>query len=127
MGLAHSVVVMRAQTDQALNQEIMHGVVNQSWQIDAVAERHCEFLNRFLPIERAVKRQKFLDMQWCFELRTLLIYEYRRILMHDADLAPTLLRCGWPGTTATWLAGRIYQPRSVPCDTLKRRWKPQEG
>ena len=109
MGLVNNVIVMRAQTHRHVNQRVMHQVVSHGWKVDSLGERYEEYLGRFRPIERALKRKNTLTAQSCFHLRTILIREYRRILLHDTDLPATLLPRSWPGSAATRLTGRLYQ------------------
>ena len=117
MGLVNRVIVMRAETHRSASQRIMHELVGQGWQVDALAQRYAGFLGRFRPIERALKRSTPLSAQSCFQLRTLLIHEYRRILLHDADLPEKMLPRGWPGVRATRLTKEIY--RSVSSGALR--------
>ena len=44
-----------------------------------------------------------------FLIRTLLIHEYRRILLSDADLPEELLPANWPGKTAFQLTAKLYE------------------
>jgi len=48
------------------------------------------------------------DSQTCFVVRTLLIHEYRRILLADPDLPAALLPVDWPGRTAAELTQLLY-------------------
>ena len=109
MGLSERVIVMRAETLRLASEWVMHEAVRQGWRVDELARRYREFLERFRPIERALKRAKVLDPQSCFQLRTLLVHEYRRILLHDADLPTQLLPRRWPGVSATRLTKGIYR------------------
>lgn len=109
MGLSDRVIIMRAETLQPTSEWLMHEVIGQGWRVDDLAHRYHVFLDRFQPIERALKRVKRLDPRSCFQLRTLLIHEYRRILLHDSDLPTQLLPDRWPGVSATRLTTGIYR------------------
>jgi len=44
----------------------------------------------------------------CFVIRTLMIHEYRRILLVDPDLPDALLPDAWPGRAAAELTKAMY-------------------
>ena len=113
MGLSERVIVTRAETLRLAGERVMHETVGHGWRVDELALRYREFLARFRPIERALKRVKTLDPRSCFQLRTLLVHEYRRILLHDADLPAQLLPRRWPGVSATRLTKGIYRQISA--------------
>ena len=48
------------------------------------------------------------DGEAAFIGRTVLIHEYRRILLHDPDVPEALLPADWPGTQARKRCARIY-------------------
>ena len=51
-----------------------------------------------------------------FQVRTLLIQEYRRILLRDPLLPAELLPAGWNGTAAYQLCRNLYQVVYQPAD-----------
>ncbi len=57
----------------------------------------------------AVTRARALAPEQCFQLRTLSIHEYRRILLNDTDLPDELLPGNWAGKAARNLAANIYR------------------
>ena len=117
MDLVERVIVMRAETHRLATERVMHELVGQAWRVAELADRYRGFLDRFRPIERALKRSAALEPEACFQLRTLLVHEYRRILLHDADLPPQLLPRRWPGVVATHLTNNIY--RRISQGTLR--------
>jgi phenylacetic acid degradation operon negative regulatory protein len=51
-----------------------------------------------------------------FVLRTLVVHEYRRVLLKDPELPPDLLPEDWTGASARRLAGRLYHALRDPAD-----------
>lgn len=87
----------------------LKGLVHECWNLDQLAEGYQSFLERFRPILRAVEAQPELDPEQCFQLRTLLIHYYRRILLRDPQLPEKLLPADWSGTSARVLCRNIYR------------------
>ena len=76
--------------------------VERAWQ---------QFLTRFEPLEAGLDQ---LSLAEAFFVRTLLIHEYRRVLLRDPNLPKALLPAHWPGEQARQLCERLYRA------TLKR-------
>jgi len=109
MGLTDSAVVMTAQTEELASRACLRKLAHTSWKLDDIALRYEHFLEDFRGIFSAVKRTRRPGPQDCFVVRTLLIHEYRRILLSDVDLPGELLPVNWPGKTALELTARIYR------------------
>ena len=84
-------------------------LVHESWQLDATAAAYRAFLDNFRPLQRWASRQRRLDPEAAFIVRTLLIHDFRRVLLHDTPLPEELLPPGWPGAEALALTGSLYQ------------------
>ena len=50
-----------------------------------------------------------MSAEQAFQLRTLLVHEYRRILLRDSDLPAKLLPDNWVGHEALQVVGSIYR------------------
>lgn len=87
--------------------------VHECWQLEATATAYHRFLDNFRPLWRWASRQKTLDPEAAFLVRTLLIHDFRRALLHDTPLPRELLPAGWPGAEALALTGRLYQALST--------------
>ena len=109
MGLTNQVVVLTAETEELASRAALKKLTHTSWKLDDVAGRYEKFLQKFRPVFTATKRVQNLDPQDCFLIRTLLIHEYRRILLSDADLPDQLLPVNWPGKTAFDLTANFYR------------------
>ncbi len=107
--LADKVVVLSAQTLEVVSAEGMKELCRECWGLDQIAGRYESFLKTFRPVIQAVRRARTLDPAQCFQLRTLLVHEYRRILLHDTDLPDELLPADWPGHEALNLTASLYR------------------
>ncbi len=106
--LAHKVVVLTAQTLDAVSAEGLKKLSHDRWRLDQIAARYDAFLARFRPLLQSMRRARAPDPAQCFQVRTLLIHEYRRILLHDTDLPDALLPPNWPGRQASRLTATLY-------------------
>lgn len=104
LGLASKVVVLAAQTGDQASQDVLQQLSFRSWNIKTLEQRYRQFSDRF----GAISTDTLSDSQ-CFALRTLLIHEYRRILLRDADLPQELLPKGWSGLQALGTVTRTYR------------------
>jgi len=122
--MADMVDVSTTLQDLCVNNEVIHmesqligtqtstplkELVHECWNLQQLAEDYQTFLERFRPIFRALEGAKTLDPEQCFQLRTLMIHHYRRVLLRDPQLPEKLLPAEWAGTSARILARNIYR------------------
>lgn len=86
-----------------------------------LAQRYVEFIQIYQPLMDRLKEilknvdcdhdveSKTIPLQHLFQLRVLLIHEYRRILLKDHQLMPSMLPADWPAKQAVDLVIEIYQ------------------
>lgn len=84
-------------------------LVKECWNLDELSESYRQFLNRFRPIWNELKNTDDLHPEDCFLVRTLLIHEYRRVLLRDPQLPEELLPSDWEGTAARLLCRNLYR------------------
>ncbi|MBB1485974.1 phenylacetic acid degradation operon negative regulatory protein PaaX [Oceanospirillum sediminis] len=84
-------------------------LVKDCWNLDELSESYRLFLNKFRPIWNELKNEDYLDPEDCFLVRTLLIHEYRRVLLRDPQLPEELLPSDWEGTAARLLCRNLYR------------------
>ena len=110
MGLKDRVVIWESANFQADCRRTLQRLVCSEWGIEALGEDYRNFLAVFGKALRSIKRKKIaLAPISCFQLRTLLIHEYRRILLKDMDLPVELLPPDWPGSAAQGLVIELYR------------------
>ncbi len=109
LGLVDRTVVMRA-TAEALSGAASHvELLRNCWDLDKVADGYRAFLDRFRPVWRALEAADRLDPEACFLIRTLLIHDYRRVLLRDPQLPEELLPVDWAGAAARALCRNLYR------------------
>jgi phenylacetic acid degradation operon negative regulatory protein len=109
MQIADQVAILESTTINESSATQMREMVFQSWDIEALGQNYEQFLDNFRPILKEVQAAKQLDDESCFQIRTFLVHEYRRILLHDSDLPDELLPTNWPGTSAYHLTANLYR------------------
>lgn len=107
-GAADKVVVLEAHTTELASRAALKRLAHESWNLDELALRYEKFLKAFHPVLKATKSARKVDPAQCFQARTLLIHEYRRIVLHDTDLPDELLPADWPGRRARVLTSSLY-------------------
>lgn len=92
-------------------------LVRRAWNLNALSVAYGQFSATYRPIVDDLKDGSAgdLDEQSAFLLRTLLIHDYRRLLLRDPELPEVLLPVNWPGQKARTLCRELYTlltPRS---------------
>jgi phenylacetic acid degradation operon negative regulatory protein len=79
------------------------------WQLDEVDLAYLEFLKSFEPVAAELGDGLRLTDAQAFQLRTLLVHDWRRIVLRDPLLPRAMLPGDWPGTRAQKLTADIYR------------------
>lgn len=107
LGLADQIVVMTGQTIKSEN--AMRSLAHASWNLDEIDKRYASFVKQFRPLIAAVAKTPEVNEQTAFLIRTLLVQEYRKILLRDPQLPAELLPTGWHGAAAYQLCRNLYK------------------
>ena len=102
------VVVMQAHALGALSSRPLQQLVRDCWDLATIAHDYQRFIRRFQPVTRAFKATAANDPEQCFVVRTLLMHEFRRVLLRDPQLPQQLLPKDWPGETARRMCRELY-------------------
>lgn len=106
LDVADDVVVLTGETLR--NEAGMQRLAADCWKLDELAEQYAGFVKRFRPTLRILEKNADIEPQTAFVVRTLLIQEYRKILLRDPLLPEELLAADWPGATAYQLCRNLY-------------------
>jgi phenylacetic acid degradation operon negative regulatory protein len=79
------------------------------WQLDKLDASYRQFLKAFGPVAGEIADGASLGDAQAFQLRTLLIHDWRRIVLRDPLLPAAMLPEDWPGTRALELVGGVYR------------------
>ncbi len=101
-----ALVVMTGRTLQS--EAAMRSLTQASWTLDDIDDRYERFVTMFRPLIAALKKSPEVAPATAFLVRSLLIQEYRKILLRDPQLPAELLPAGWHGTAAYQLCRNLY-------------------
>lgn len=101
------LIVMRGQTIRS--EHAMRELTRDCWNLDDIDARYVEFVTRFRPLFQALSRTPEISDKSAFLVRTLLIQEYRKVLLRDPLLPVELLPAGWHGAAAYQLCRNLYR------------------
>ena len=106
LDVANRLVVLSGQTVR--NESGMRELAHSSWNLEHLDRRYAEFVAIFRPIVRALASDTQVSDKTAFMMRTLLIQEYRKILLRDPMLPEQLLPANWHGNAAYQLCRNLY-------------------
>jgi len=107
LGVADDVVVMSGRIER--NESGMRRLTRQSWNLDDIDSAYASFVERFSPLIAAYGKDANVTPKSAFLVRTLLIQEYRKVLLRDPQLPAELLPAGWHGAAAYQLCRNLYR------------------
>ncbi|MDC4605898.1 phenylacetic acid degradation operon negative regulatory protein PaaX [Acinetobacter baumannii] len=119
LNMSEQVVVFKAETLQLFNNSVdtIGRMLRTNWPIDELRQRYLQFLDIFREIGVLLMQEnEQLEPLQAFQIRTLLIHYYRRILLKDPALPLELLPTDWPAISARTLSMNIYKKVFEPAD-----------
>ncbi|PIL91783.1 PaaX family transcriptional regulator [Acinetobacter pittii] len=119
LNMSEQVVVFKAETLQLFNNSVdtIGRMLRTNWPIDVLRQRYLQFLDIFREIGVLLMQEnEQLEPVQAFQIRTLLIHYYRRILLKDPALPLELLPTDWPAISARTLSMNIYKKVFEPAD-----------
>lgn len=102
-------IVMQSEPQELLTSKALRLQVKENWNLDHLGDRYNNFLNQFRPLWNELKVEDSLSLEDCFIARTLLIHEYRKLLLRDPLLPDELLPGDWEGRGARQLCRNLYR------------------
>jgi phenylacetic acid degradation operon negative regulatory protein len=84
-------------------------LVSRAWDLAHTADAYQRFRHAFAPLRQALAEGAALSDLDALVARTLLIHQYRRVVLRDPLLPAALLAPDWPGAEARRLAADIYR------------------
>lgn len=100
------VAVLNASGIDAYPEQSLQNILHQAFKLTEVALAWRQFVARFEPMLSELEN---LSPAEAFFVRTLLIHEYRRVLLRDPHLPEALLPADWPGVHGRQLCKTLYR------------------
>ena len=107
LGIEEALIILRGETIRG--EGAMSNLVRNSWNLDDIDARYAEFVERFQPVYAALSGRSHPSDREAFVIRTLLIQEYRKVLLRDPWLPAELLPENWHGAAAYQLCRNLYR------------------
>lgn len=104
-GAVDQVVVLNAQSIATYSSKPLQAVMHATFKLDEVEAAFRQFVTRFKPM---LPQAASLTPAEAFFVRTLLIHEYRKVLLRDPNLPQSLLPAAWLGLQARQLCEMLY-------------------
>lgn len=100
------VAVLNASGIDTYSDQPLQNILHQAFKLTEVALAWKQFIERFEPMLSELEN---LGPAEAFFVRTLLIHEYRRVLLRDPHLPAALLPADWPGVHGRQLCKTLYR------------------
>ncbi len=108
LGLSGRVTVLRASTEDSRSRAAIQALARRKWDLDGLRARYDDFLDFYRPLARDLGPDELTPEQ-SFWLRTLMVHDYRRVLLRDPGFPDEILPAGWFGFAACELIRRAYK------------------
>lgn len=86
------------------------------WPSGEIAAAYRGFIEAYTPFAAALARARPVPPGEAIAARTLLVHDWRRIVLRDPGLPPALLPTDWPGEAARRLARSVYARLAAPSE-----------
>ena len=100
------VAVLSAESIESYSRKPLQTIMHDTFRLARVEQAWQQFIARFAPVAAELQS---LNQAEAFFVRTLLIHEYRRVLLRDPNLPEALLPTDWPGVQARQLCETLYR------------------
>ena len=100
------ITLMKASSIDTYSRKPLIDLMQQTFDLSHIDTAWTQFIKRFASLTAGAST---LNPAEAFYVRTLLIHEYRRILLRDPNLPDELLPASWSGLEARQLCQTLYQ------------------
>lgn len=116
--MTDQVVIFKAETLQFWQESFptIKRMVEINWPINELHQRYEKFIGDFREFLNLINQSDDMSSSQAFQIRILLIHQYRRILLKDPNLPFELLPSNWLSLIARNLSSNLYQTVFVSAD-----------
>ena len=109
--LLHKLMPLLAVENHFGNSARNVDMILHAWDLEHLGASYTAFVNSYRPLLEALRQQSAdaLTDEQAFLLRTLVVHEYRRLLLRDPELPAELLPHDWPGNEARIMCREFYR------------------
>jgi phenylacetic acid degradation operon negative regulatory protein len=100
------ITLLKASSIDTYSRKPLIDLMQETFDLSHIEIAWAQFIKRFAPMAQIAQS---LSPAEAFYVRTLLIHEYRRILLRDPNLPEALLPTAWSGLEARQLCQTLYQ------------------
>lgn len=104
-----NLIIMQTQPQELLTSKALRLQVKESWNLQQLGKNYAKFIHEFRPLWQELTEDNPLTPEQSFLARTLLIHEYRKVLLRDPQLPDELLPGDWEGRSAKLLCRNLYR------------------
>lgn len=110
LNMLDQVVLFKAETLDLWKESYptVKKMVETNWPVLELKNKYEKFTQDFREIFILLENESEIDPMQAFQIRTLLIHQYRRILLKDPDLPYELLPADWSALVAQNLCNNLY-------------------
>jgi phenylacetic acid degradation operon negative regulatory protein len=123
LDLSGAIIIFNSKTIDGQSEKALKNQVAQKWQINTLSANYSDLISHYhdfgelisqnnvhknLDLSPAEHNQGRFSGSEAFLIRTLLIHEYRRILLKDYELPSNMLPIPWAGSLAQELVKSLY-------------------
>ena len=113
LGLADSVITLSASTLNVQSSDNLQSLSTELWDLSALQAAYENFVVFYRPWKQALDKGDLSDVD-SFTLRTLLLHDFRRIILKDPNFPDEILPHGWIGHEAHDLLQKLYRRLTAP-------------
>lgn len=127
-GVSDETIVFRAKVEDFIGENTITAVVAAGWALAEINAEYVRFVETFAKLDVDGDAIDALSNADCFALRTLLLHDFRRILLKDPQLPASLLPSDWAGERARSLCATLYRRIAARADAhLETHMKTLDG
>ncbi len=109
------------------SQRRLRELVYEKWALESVSAQYRSFCRAYRPWVKKLQRRS-VSAEDAFVFRTILVHEYRRILLKDPQLPDAMLPSHWDGYTAHTISKQLYQSLGpIAIDFIRTRLENANG